>query len=118
MGHPFDVEHATRLHVEWSVALAERAGLTTTHQAAPQMRAVMMELRDSLAPEAVLTVANALPALERGIFLEGWSLDYTPRPPASAASCAAASMPRAKPETTVTPRRARSLANIEAAFNP
>ena len=78
MGHPYDVEHATRLHVEWCQALMRRAELTTTHQAGPQMRAVMLELRASLEPAAVLVIANALPALERGIFLEGWSLDYTP----------------------------------------
>ena len=85
MGHPHDVEHATRLHVEWCQALIRRAGLTTTHQAGPQMRAVMLELRASLEPAAVLVIANALPALERGIFLDGWSLDYRPDPPRSAA---------------------------------
>lgn len=82
MGHPYDVEHATRLHVEWCVALIERTGLITTNQTEPQMRAVMHELRRSLPPAAVLEIANALPALERGIFLEGWSLDYAPDPPA------------------------------------
>ncbi len=85
MGHPYDVEHASRMHIEWCQALIERTGLTTTHQTGPQMRAVMLELRASLEPEAVLVVANALPALERGIFLEGWSLDDTPDPPVSAA---------------------------------
>ncbi|WP_309084646.1 DUF2267 domain-containing protein [Chelativorans sp.] len=79
MGHPVDVERATQMHIEWCVDLARRAGLATTHQAGPQMRAVMLELRDSLEPNAVLAIANVLPALERGIFLEGWSLDYTPR---------------------------------------
>jgi uncharacterized protein (DUF2267 family) len=81
VGHPYDVEHATRLHVEWCVALIERTGLTTTNQTEAQMRAVMLELRQSLEPAAVLRIANALPALERGIFLDGWSLDYTPDPP-------------------------------------
>ena len=85
MGHPYDVEHATDLHVEWCRALLPRTGLTTTHQTGPQMRAVMLELRGCLEPEAVLVIANALPALERGIFLEGWSLDHTPDPPRSAA---------------------------------
>lgn len=75
MGHPFDVEHATAMHVEWCRDLAQRMGVNTTHQSGPQMRAVMLELRDTLAPACVLIVANALPALERGIFLEGWSLD-------------------------------------------
>jgi len=84
LGHPYDVEHATRLHVEWCVALIERTGLATTNQTEPQMRAVMLELRASLEPAAVLRIANALPALERGIFLDGWSLDYTPDPPVDA----------------------------------
>lgn len=80
VGHPLDIERATEMHVEWCVELAERAGLVTTHQAGPQMRAVMLELRDSLEPRDVLAIANVLPALERGIFLEGWSLDHAPRP--------------------------------------
>lgn len=81
MGHPYDIEHAQRLHIEWCQALLERTGLATTNQTEPQMRAVMLELRRSLAPDAVLAIANALPALERGIFLDGWSLDYAPDPP-------------------------------------
>jgi uncharacterized protein (DUF2267 family) len=80
LGHPIDIERATEMHVEWCVDLAKRAGLVTTHQAGPQMRAVMLELRDSLEPDAVLAIANVLPALERGIFLENWSLDRVPRP--------------------------------------
>lgn len=79
MGHPYDVERATELHTEWCQALMARAGLGTTHRAAPQMRAVMLELRDSLEPRSVVAIANVLPALERGIFLENWTLDYTPR---------------------------------------
>ncbi len=74
MGHPYDVERATELHIEWCLDLAHRLGLTTTHQSAPRMRAVMHELRDALSPECVVRVANAFPALERGIFIEGWDL--------------------------------------------
>src|SRR5215210_3778369 len=84
MGHPYDIEHATEMHIEWCLALLPRTGLTTTHQAGPQMRAVMLELRGCLEPDAVLVIANALPTLERGIFLEGWSLHYRPDPPRSA----------------------------------
>jgi uncharacterized protein (DUF2267 family) len=79
MGHPLDVERATQMHVEWCQALIERTGQTTTNQTEAQMRAVMMELRDSLAPEQVLAVASALPALERGIFLDGWHLGGSPK---------------------------------------
>jgi uncharacterized protein (DUF2267 family) len=78
MAHPIDVERASELHMEWCRALAERMDVATTHQSGPQMRAVMHELRRSLDAEAVLIVANALPALERGIFLEGWTLDEGP----------------------------------------
>jgi uncharacterized protein (DUF2267 family) len=78
MGHPYDVERATDLHFAWCRALMEKTDLGTSHRAAPQMKAVMHELRRSLSPDDVITVANALPALERGIFLEGWSLSYTP----------------------------------------
>lgn len=78
MGHPYDVERATDLHFVWCKALMEKSDLGTSHRAAPQMKAVMHELRRSLEPDDVITVANALPALERGIFLEGWSLHYEP----------------------------------------
>lgn len=85
MGHPYDIEHASDLHVKWCQALMQRAGLTTTHQAGPQMRAVMLELRRSLSPDAVLAIANVLPTLERGIFLEDWDLNQPPNPPEDAA---------------------------------
>lgn len=84
MGHPYDVEHATRLHVEWCLDLIDRTGLTTTNQAEPLMRAVMLELRRSIAPSAIIEIANALPALERGILLAEWSLEYESDPPPSA----------------------------------
>jgi uncharacterized protein (DUF2267 family) len=80
MGHPHDVERATDLHFAWCQALMQKAQIGTTHRAAPQMRAVFMELRDVLPPDQVLAVANALPALERGIFLENWTLPHHPRP--------------------------------------
>ncbi|MGZ3171765.1 MAG: DUF2267 domain-containing protein [Croceibacterium sp.] len=74
MAHPFDVERASELHIEWCQDLARRLALTTTHQSGPQMQAVMRELRRLLTPQCVVQVANAFPALERGIFLEGWDL--------------------------------------------
>jgi uncharacterized protein (DUF2267 family) len=84
LGHPYDIEHASDLHVKWCQALMQRAGLTTTHQAGPQMRAVMLELRRSLSSDAVLAIANVLPTLERGIFLEDWDLNQQPDPPRDA----------------------------------
>ena len=85
MAHPYDVEHASRLHVEWCRSLAERMDVRTTHQSGPQMRAVMHELRRSLAAEKVVAIANQLPALERGILLQDWRLDEGPVPLDSAA---------------------------------
>lgn len=78
MAHPYDVEHASNLHVEWCRDLAERMDVRTTHQSGPQMRAVMLELRRSLGAEQVVAVANQFPALERGIFLQDWRLDEGP----------------------------------------
>lgn len=85
MAHPYDIEHASRLHVEWCRSLAERMDVRTTHQSGPQMRAVMLELRRSLSAEKVVTIANQLPALERGILLQDWRLDEGPVPLDSAA---------------------------------
>ena len=70
MAHPYDVEHASNLHVEWCRDLAERMDVRTTHQSGPQMRAVMLELRRSLPASHVVEIANQFPALERGIFLQ------------------------------------------------
>jgi len=78
LGHRYDIERASDLHMEWCRALMKRADLGTSHRAAPQMRAVMHELRSALLPSSVLAIANALPTLERGIFLEDWHLDYSP----------------------------------------
>lgn len=80
MAHPYDIEHASDLHVEWCRDLAKKMDVRTTHQSGPQMRAVMHELRRSLPVESVIEIANQLPALERGIFLQDWRLDEGPVP--------------------------------------
>ena len=74
---PLDVERATELYRQWLTALKAEANLQTHNQSQAMMRAVMHRLRRALAPDQVLRVANALPALPRGIFIEGWSLDET-----------------------------------------
>lgn len=79
MAHPYDVAHASELHVAWCRDLAARMGVETTHQSGPQLRAVMLELRDALSAACVFRVADALPALERGIFLEGFRPDRVAR---------------------------------------
>ncbi len=84
MTQPHDVEFASRQYQAWLSALKERASLVTHNQSQAMMRAVMCELRRSLDARAILTIANALPALPRGIFIEGWSVDDVPNPPVSA----------------------------------
>ena len=75
MGHRYDVERATELHMEWCRALMQRADLGTSHRAAPQMRAVMHELRAALEPSAVLAIANALEGMSRADALSGGEVD-------------------------------------------
>ena len=84
MTQPYDVVHASRQYQDWLAALKQDASLVTHNQSQAMMRAVMHELRSCLGPDDVLRVANALPALPRGIFLEGWSLADPVRMPASA----------------------------------
>lgn len=74
MTQPYDVEFASGQYQKWLVALKDQAMLATLNQAQAMMRAVMHELRDSVADEDALEIANALPALARGIMLEGWRL--------------------------------------------
>ncbi len=81
MTQPYDVEFAGGQYQNWLGALKDKASLATHNQA--QAMAVMHRLRRSLPPDAVLAVANAPPALPRGIFIEGWSLDETRQTPAS-----------------------------------
>lgn len=84
MTQPYDVVHASKQYQDWLAALKQEASLFTHNQSQAMMRAVMHELRSCLGPDDVLRVANALPALPRGIFLEGWSLADPVRTHASA----------------------------------
>jgi uncharacterized protein (DUF2267 family) len=84
MTQPIDVERATERYREWLVALKEEASLATINESQAMMHAVMIQLRKALTQEQVLKMANALPALPRGIFIEGWSLDEKPESRTSA----------------------------------
>jgi uncharacterized protein (DUF2267 family) len=75
MTRPYDVEHATKQYQDRLAALKDEASLLTHNQSQAMMRAVMHQLRRSLTSEHVLRIANALPALPRGILLQGWPLD-------------------------------------------
>jgi uncharacterized protein (DUF2267 family) len=81
---PYDVEFASQQYQAWLAALKDKASLVTHNQSQAMMRAVMHELRHSLDMRSILTIANALPTLPRGIFIEGWSADDVPEPPMSA----------------------------------
>jgi uncharacterized protein (DUF2267 family) len=84
MTQPYDVEFASQQYQSWLAALKERASLVTHNQSQAMMRAVMHELRRSLDTRSILAIANALPVLPRGIFIDGWSADDVPEPVASA----------------------------------
>ena len=74
MTQPHDVLFASQQYQQWLAALKDKAMLATHNQAQAMMRAVLQELRDSVSDEDALAIANALPALPRGIMLEGWRL--------------------------------------------
>jgi uncharacterized protein (DUF2267 family) len=84
MTQPYDVEFASQQYQGWLSALKEKASLVTHNQSQAMMRAVMHELRHSLDMRSILVIANALPALPRGIFVEGWLADDVPESPATA----------------------------------
>lgn len=86
MTQPRDVLYASQLYQDWLTALVDKAGLATHNQAQAMMRAVLVELRRSMAPQAVLAFANALPPLPRGIFIEGWTLGEAHAMPESEAA--------------------------------
>lgn len=85
MTQPYDVEFASEQYRKWLVALKDQAMLATLNQSQAMMRAVMEELRDSVSDEDALAIANALPALARGVMLEGWVLGAKKQTVASAA---------------------------------
>lgn len=84
MPQPAEVLYASKQYQEWLSALKERAMLETQNQSQAMMRAVMHELRRYLSTADILTFANAMPPLPRGIFIENWKPDDTPSSLASA----------------------------------
>ena len=83
MTQPRDVLYASKLYQEWLGELKERALLHTHNQSQAIFRAVLQTLREHMTTEQVLTFADALPPLPRGIFIEGWR-PRAPRPCQSA----------------------------------
>ena len=72
MTQPHDVMHASKQFQEWLTALKERAMLATHNQSQAIFRSVIRNLRRHMTAQQVLTFADALPPLPRGIFIEGW----------------------------------------------
>jgi uncharacterized protein (DUF2267 family) len=72
MTQPRDVLEASQLYQQWLAALKARALLATHNQSQAMFRAVLHALRRHMTDGQVLTFADALPPLPRGIFIEGW----------------------------------------------
>lgn len=72
MTQPYVVLYASKQFQEWLTALKDRAYLQTHNQSQAMFRAVLHRLRRHLTTDQVLTFADALPPLPRGIFIEGW----------------------------------------------
>lgn len=84
MPQPAEVLYASKQYQEWLSTLKERAMLETQNQSQAMMRAVMHELRRYMMTTDVLTFANAMPPLPRGIFIENWEPNQAPPSLASA----------------------------------
>jgi len=69
---PLDVTNATEQLEAWVLELQRRAMLGSVNQSFPMLRAVLQEVRDRVPLEDALRLADALPALVRGVMLEGW----------------------------------------------
>jgi uncharacterized protein (DUF2267 family) len=74
---PLDVTNATEQLETWVTELQARAMLGSVNQSFPMLRAVLQEVRDRVTVDDALRLADALPALVRGVMLEKWH----PQPP-------------------------------------
>jgi uncharacterized protein (DUF2267 family) len=72
MTQPRDVLYASKLFQEWLGDLKQRALLQTHNQSQAMFRGVLHGLRRHMTTAQVLSFADALPPLPRGIFIEGW----------------------------------------------
>jgi uncharacterized protein (DUF2267 family) len=69
---PLDVTSATEQMETWVAELQARAMLGSVNQSFPMLRAVLQEVRDRVTVDDALRLADALPALVRGVMLEAW----------------------------------------------
>jgi uncharacterized protein (DUF2267 family) len=64
---------------QWLKAVEAEMPPCNRHEAYVAMRAVMHVLRDRLSPGGAMRLAAQLPLLLRGVFVEGWQPDETPK---------------------------------------
>lgn len=69
---PADIQFASKQFDRMLGELKNRAFLNTHNQSFAMLRAVLHELRDHLTVEQTAVFGDALPALVRGIFYQGW----------------------------------------------
>lgn len=72
MTQPQEIVHASKHFQDWLSALKTQAMFSTHNQSFASMRSVMRRLRRCMNTNQVLTFADALPPLPRGLFVEGW----------------------------------------------
>jgi uncharacterized protein (DUF2267 family) len=71
MTQPYGVPHASKLFQDWLTTLKGRAMLQTHNQSKAMLRSVLHNVRRHMTTEQVMTFADALPPLPRGIFIGG-----------------------------------------------
>jgi uncharacterized protein (DUF2267 family) len=72
---PLQYAHAGEIFDRFLVAAMESSGLTTRHQAFTMTEAVLRVFRRRLDVAQALSFADALPAVLRALFVEGWRHD-------------------------------------------
>ncbi|MDQ0999001.1 uncharacterized protein (DUF2267 family) [Phyllobacterium ifriqiyense] len=72
MTQPQEIVQASKQFQDWLAALKAKSMFSTHNQSFASMRGVMHGLRRHMDTDQILTFADALPPLPRGLFLEGW----------------------------------------------
>jgi uncharacterized protein (DUF2267 family) len=105
MPMPWSYRHATK---DWRAFLAdaqERLGTPTDNTTYTAVQGVLIAFRRRLTPRQAAAFAQALPAVLRALFFDGWNPDDPPRPFASRAEMAAEAR-ALRPHHNLTPDHA------------